>query len=186
MKNRNVVYIFIISMLVIISCTSPQQRIDELVSNLTGRKIDVPLYAMEKKTPKCYTSNINDTSETSYKLVTYIDSTACSPCGIDHLFEWGTIIDESKEKNYDIKFIFIVAPKKAQLIQTYYAISHCTLYSNIYVDTSYMFMDNNPCMEKGYIFETFLLDKDDRIALVGNPIKNPKIHDLITNIIKSK
>ena len=186
MKNRNIVFLSAVFMLGILSCTCSQTRIEELVSNLSGAKIDVSLYAMEKKTPKCYKSIVNDTIETSYKLVTYIDSSVCSPCGIDHLFEWGAIIDESKENNYDLRVLFIVAPKKAQLIQTYYAISHCTLNSNIYVDTSYVFMKNNPCMEKGYIFETFLLDKDDRITLVGNPIKNQKIHDLLTNIMKQK
>ncbi len=150
-----------------------------------GEKIDISLNAMEKRVPSFYKAHEENTCK-SYKLVTYIDSSSCSPCGIDHLFDWEQFINEVNEKKDSLSFIFIVAPRKTQLEQTYYAIAHSSLSNAIYVDTSYVFRANNPCMKKGYIFGSFLLDKNNKVILVGNPLDNPKIHNLILNIIRPK
>lgn len=35
-------------------------------------------------------------------------------------------------------------------------------------------------------FQTFLLDKDNKIVAIGNPVYNPKIKELYMNIIQGK
>ena len=52
------------------------------------------------------------------------------------------------------------------------------------IDDKNIFSKINPCIPSEEQFHVFLLDKDNRIILVGNPLKSNKIHNLLIKSMK--
>ena len=53
----------------------------------------------------------------------------------------------------------------------------------VYVDDRQYFITNNPTIPEDAMFHTFLLDRENRIVLVGNPVHNEKLWELYKNTI---
>ena len=56
----------------------------------------------------------------------------------------------------------------------------------VYVDTLGVFEDANPQIPSGGELHTFLLDRDDNVLLVGNPIWNEKIEEMFWQIVEER
>jgi len=53
----------------------------------------------------------------------------------------------------------------------------------VFVDSCYAFTRINPFIPHNTIMHTFLLNQNDSIVLVGNPLRNKKIEELVQKII---
>ena len=111
----------------------------------------------------------------NYKMVVYIDSTECTSCSLNKLRFWNPLINLAKRENIKIDYIFIVAPKPSEMDDINLELSVTDLQSSIYLDTAYVFRKRNPSIPNENKYHSFLLDKNDRICFVGNPIDNEKL-----------
>lgn len=124
-----------------------------------------------------------DVKDSKLKMVLWADSTECSQCNIRHLDLWKGYVNIEREMPDEIVFYFIfeIAPEKMgemiSLIQT------TRLNHTIYVDTAQIFRRNNPNIPTDVLYHTFLLDSDNKVMLVGNPIKNKSIRYLFNEIL---
>ena len=121
------------------------------------------------------------------KLVVYVDSSACSPCTLDHIYVWNDLLDEAQKYKGKLKYIFIFAPKpgKYQLEDVHLSIASCGLKCPVYVDTAYTFMHDNPHLPADRRFHTMLLNRKDSVLMVGSPLDDSRIENLFKRIIKS-
>lgn len=122
-----------------------------------------------------------------YTYVDYIDSTKCTECAIKHLPEWISIMESVSQKGINMRFAFIIAPPK-NLINDVDSIltMEPELNDCIYLDYRGIMEKRNPHLPKSKMLHTFLLDKEGDVLLVGNPIGNQKIRDLMYKIINDK
>lgn len=118
--------------------------------------------------------------QNKYKVITYIDSVGCTSCKL-HLSEWANLIYtvDSIHPN-TVQFLFFFSPKKRMEI-------YQTLLANrfkypVCIDDqdSINILNNFP---SNAAFQTFLIDKKNRVLAIGNPIYNPKIKKLYLNLI---
>lgn len=124
-----------------------------------------------------------DMKHKGYAIVTYVDSTGCMSCKLQ-LLEWGKLIETlDSVSNGTVPCLFFFNPKnKKDLIgllkRTRFSYPVC--------------IDENDSINKlnhfpsDMTFQTFLVDKDNKVVAIGNPIHNPKVKDLYLNIISGK
>jgi hypothetical protein len=101
-----------------------------------------------------------------------------------NLAKWKIYIDQlKKESSAKVKFELFVGIKDVQTIHNLLSEDRFTY--PIYIDTqdSLNILNRFPADEN---FHTFLLDQDNKVLAIGNPVLNPKIKELYLNIIQGK
>ena len=119
-----------------------------------------------------------------YKLVVYMDSISCMSCGLKTMHEWDVYVElsDSLEGVFDI--LFIVSPKHNELGLVKIKVLSENFKYPVFIDDKNIFSKINPCIPSEEQFHVILLDKDNRIILVGNPLKSNKIHNLLIKSMK--
>ena len=164
--------------IICISCKeTPQEHYAKLLQEWMGKEIKIPNEAI-------FTVQGQDTvifpTENNYKILTYADSTGCISCKLQ-LDRWKMLIGE--EDFQDVRFLFFFSPEKKRDIIS-------TLKSNAF--TYPVCIDEHKELNQLNHFptefggQTFLLNKDNCILAMGNPIHNPKVKDLYLKIIQGK
>ena len=168
-------FILIVSLLFCISCQQELKRdhITSLVQEWQGKQIKFT-------NDLVFTKFIKDTidyriPETDYKIITYVDSIGCVSCKLQ-LLEWKNfiaLVDSTTNKS--IPFIFIFQPKDNDNL--HYILKRDDFHLPVCIDTKDQFYALNH-FPKEDMFHTFLLDKDNKVVVIGNPIHNLKVRDL--------
>ena len=57
------------------------------------------------------------------------------------------------------------------------------MHTPVFIDTLSFFRRHNPQIPKDRMFHTFLLDESDSVVLVGNPMQNNQIDNLLKQIV---
>ena len=118
-------------------------------------------------------------------MVVFVDSTQCSTCLISSFDQWNTIINLTETK-YNLNFIFIVNPTKKALGKTKIAVKHSLIKAPINIDSAGVFIKENPQIPSDPRFHTFLLDENDNVILVGNPLQSKEIFNMLIQILEAK
>jgi len=161
-----------------IGCEERRSKVSESVDEMMGKQVDLSLEKMDCVQSVVDSGNSHPCNE-NYKLVVYMDSTVCSPCVISSLYEWNGIMKEME----NVDFIFIVSPQPDQREASYLSVSSCGLLNVVYMDAGNLFHKNNSFLPKEEEFHTFLINNDNEIVIVGSPLKNPKIKNLMEQYI---
>lgn len=115
-----------------------------------------------------------------YRIVTYIDSSECTPCKM-HLNSWDKTLNYFASNSHArIDFLMILG--RSQSSEINYEINKHRFRHPIGFDSKKQFhqINNLPAQEK---FNTYLLDNNNHVLAIGNPALNPKIRGLYQQII---
>jgi hypothetical protein len=118
-----------------------------------------------------------------YKLIVYYDSTQCSTCAINNLWEYEELAE--KYNSIDI-FVILYPSSKNNLDVLNSLLSKVSPQIKTIFDFDGTFENNNSHIPSNELFHTFLVDGKGKVLLVGDPIKNKKIRELLHNIIKNE
>jgi hypothetical protein len=125
-----------------------------------------------------------DISKQNYKILLYIDSIGCMSCRF-RLGEWKKIIagaDTLFSKKPD--FIFVFQPKHVGDKEIKQLLKQNGFIYPVFIDIdNQTFALNNFPKEQEY--QCFLLDKDNKVVMVGNPVLNPAIWKLYKQVISN-
>lgn len=161
---------------------SDKERLTRLVQEWDGKEISFPAQAV-------FTVQGRDTVDfrwqaVPYRIVTYVDSLGCASCKLQ-LPKWKQLIAETdslfgKEK---LSYVFFFHPKDAREL-TYLTRRDGFTYP-VCFDREDAFNRVNRFPSE-MALQTFLLDKDNRVVAIGNPVHNPQVKELYLNIIGGK
>ena len=56
----------------------------------------------------------------------------------------------------------------------------------IFVDSANVFMELNPNIPSESMYHTFLLDENNKVILVGNPMANQQVEEMILYVVEEK
>lgn len=116
-----------------------------------------------------------------YRIVSYVDTTGCTNCKL-HLFDWNVFKQEldSLTSASTVSFLFVVHPDNRERIK--YLLKQNNFGLPVYLDTNHVVNGANrfPADHK---LQTFLLDSNNRVILIGNPVVYPKIKELYRKVI---
>ena len=117
----------------------------------------------------------------SLKWIVYHDSVICKPCQISHLSDWDKILDTEGVNCY---FIFSAKPEEVgKYVDDY---QNNKIDAHVYLDTANIFVHDNPKIPRETIFHDFLVDEDNSVILVGNPINNKQVLELFKKIVEER
>lgn len=172
---------------VIMGLSSCRNSSNDILNKFYNSNIIIPnnleLYDTSKIDINSYPYN-----NSKYKYIVYYDSTTvCTSCNIQKINRWNDLIEWSSDKT-DIKYYFIMSSKKNKIsnILLRKDLKLISLNYPIYIDSAYLFKKINSSIPDNPKFNTFLLDGDNKVILIGDPIGNPKIEELFKNIILGK
>ena len=160
---------------------SEKERLSRLVNEWEGKEILFPTHST-------FTIQGKDTvdfefSKSAYKVVTYIDSVGCTSCKLQ-LSRWKKLVEEVDSiTNGSVPFLFYFHPKDMKEIR------YLTRRDDFKYPVCFDEQDELNWLNRfptDMTFQTFLLDKDNKVVAMGNPVLNPKIKDLYLSIIKGE
>ena len=115
------------------------------------------------------------------KFVIYFSETDCTSCAIKNLNIWQDIVNDLKNRGVDFIFIFANTYNTEEvLIESKLNLDH-----HIYLDQYNMFNKQNYTLLNSSKYNVFLLDRNNKIILLGNPIYNPDLKSLYMNTINN-
>lgn len=142
----------------------------KIIEYWQNKKIQIPDHLCWKSFGKD-TFVSNNILNTPFKILIYIDSIGCSPCRLQ-LPEWKTLMNECKQSNIEISFLFVIHSSNYRPLESEFYFEDFS-YPVIYdYNNDINKMNQFP---KEHNFHTFLLDKDNKVLLVGSPINNRKM-----------
>ena len=167
--------------LFMVSCAeSDKERLSKLVKEWEGKEILFPAHST-------FTIQGKDTvdfdfMDAEYKVVTYIDSIGCTSCKLQ-LPRWKKLMTEVDSlTDGGVSFLIYFYPKDKEEL--------CSLMRRdafIY-PVCFDWQDKLNRLNKvppNSAFQTFLLDKDNKVVAIGNPALNPLIKELYLEVIKN-
>lgn len=178
--KRNWVCLLGISLsLFVCSCRGPSDRIICIIDEWNERKIIYP-------TQMYFTIYGQDTVsaypvlDNKYSIITYVDSVGCMNCKLK-LREWlDFIVGLDSLADSSIPVHFFLHPKNRNEIISILRRSNFNYPVCIDEHDSLNILNNFP---QDMAFQTFLLDRSNKVIAVGNPVHNPKIKELYLKII---
>ncbi|GHT23628.1 hypothetical protein FACS189430_07200 [Bacteroidia bacterium] len=126
-----------------------------------------------------YNSYYSQVKNAQYKIVFFLDSANCLDCDFN-IFEWKQRIRELFKKNLDVSCIFLLNAEYSNEIMQMIDKSNFK-YPLAFENTKY-FKQKNKLFSNSKS-ATFLLDKDNKIVLIGNPINNEMMWELYLKAI---
>lgn len=166
MKNkRYIILLCVIIGMIIISCHSNRKEIQKIVAQWYDKEVIIPPLTTKicGKDTNCY-----ELLEAKYKLITYFDTVNCTGCQA-HLYDWKLFIRETQAISSEISFIFIVHSQDYNEFVNLQKKNR--FYYPVFYDPNGKFNElNHLSQNKNY--HTFLLNKNNRIIAIGNPLFN--------------
>ncbi len=165
--------VFLLPIYFLISCAEKKNN-EDLVKSWIGKEMVLPTFkSMERKT----SSDVNPILK-KVKIVTFIDG-SCSIC-IKSLKEWQLIMKEEQFK--ELGYIFIISSYDHMVTFKKLNSNFIKLEYPYYYDAGdRLFLKNKIPDEQ--LFQTFLLDENNKVVLMGNPNTHEKIYSLYINEI---
>lgn len=175
MSMRPTIIVFLLCV-AFCSCNNEERMIRE-IKELSGREIIFPSGYVSLSSDKSL--SVDSLLRQNIKIVSYIDNLQCTSCGVKMLHTW---IDDVFNIDSTVSYVIIVQTQhKKSLFENIEAMRLTR--PLMYYDTS-IFGDVNK-LDVLARNKTFLLDKDNKIILVGEPWNNSKLARLYSQTIDS-
>ena len=157
-----------------------QDETTEIVNQLMGDTLILPKISKVLHKDSLYHQNTTKTK--GLKITTFIQGD-CSIC-IDDLRNWQELFQYAKSKTgVDILF-YLYTSDLAYFRNNIY--EQALEQYPLIVDQNYGYIDKNSLPPDRKQYQTFLLDSNNKIILVGNPVYNSKLKDLYMEEIKNR
>jgi len=175
--------LFALWLIVLVSCNHANKKIAQDVKRMMSEPINLCesqlthyKYGIEMKNPP--------KRKSMYTQVVFVDSTTCSPCFWKQMPCWQSIIDSVKQHHVDLSFHFVFHVKHRNKKAFIEAMQHDTLFRYpVCLDTAGVFLRQNPIISRNKLLHSFLVDNDNHVVLVGNPMQNSRIREMFNNIL---
>ena len=113
--------------------------------------------------------------ETAYKILIDVDSTGCTSCKLQ-LPKWKELIAYTDSiTNNSIPFIFVFQSKDDKELR--YILKRDNFDRPVCIDRNSQ-LDKLNKFPQDITFQTFLLDRDNKVKVIGNPVHNLAVKDL--------
>ena len=170
---RNLIFI-IFSSLFLFSCSDDKKHdIEILVKKWNNKEIRFPENPV-------FTRYVTDTvpykiPKTDYKVVVFVDSVGCISCKLQ-LPKWKEFMHEVDSlSDGNVPFVFFFQTKDVRELR--YILRRDSFSHPVCIDTEDSFYKLNR-FPKEMMFQTFLIDSENRVKVIGNPIHNLSVKDL--------
>ena len=181
MKSFNYLFIFICG-IVLMSCRiNEQEKLEHLLNQWNGKEIifpENPIFTVYGQD----TIGLNIPND-GYKIVHYLDSTGCTTCKLD-LERWQSfIVYMDSVTQHSVPCLFFIHAKQKREVKIALKESHFDYPVCLDLENELYKLNKFPSHP---LLQTFLLDGNNKVVAMGDPVKNPHVKELFVNLIKGK
>lgn len=175
--------LFILTIILsLVSCKeNEKERITRLVNEWQGKEIKFPERML-------FTRFVTDTvdyqiPQADHKVLVYLDSVGCTSCKLQ-LHKWKELIAYvDSATNSSVPFLFIFQSKDDKELR--YILKRDDFDLPVCIDHDNQFNGQNN-FPADITFQTFLLDRNNKIAVIGNPVHNLQVKELYLKQLTGK
>lgn len=135
---------------------------------------------------KGQTKVIESEMQRGLKYVIYKDSLACTSCAINKMYFWNDFIEYAKAYDGRLKYYFIYSPIKKKCKSVEFLLKNLDFDYPILLDTLGEFAKLNSHLPQNSALHAFLLDENNNVILVGDPLYNKRIEEMFYKIVEEK
>lgn len=168
--------------IILLSChETDRNRISRLVKEWEGKEIVFPAHIV-------FTIQGCDTvpykiPKSNYKVVVFVDSVGCISCKLQ-LSKWKNFMHEVDSLcDVNVPFLFLFQTNDVRELK--YIFRRENFMHPVCIDTEDIFNELNHFPNET-MFQTFLIDSENRVKVIGNPIHNLTVKDLYLEILTRK
>lgn len=162
------------SLLLLMSCLTKQQKElrDFIGSDINISGLDTINASLSKN------DSINSVLEKN-KVIVWLDENDCSICKLTHSEEWFRVYSFCNDSVNDAEFCMIFSVKPSHTKEKFYhKADSMKLPFTILMDTCSIFYSNNICIPTDSKYHVFVIDKESKVRLAGNPLHSKQMMDL--------
>lgn len=176
-------YIIAILLLFLVSCKdNKREHALNVLQNWNSKELIFPselYFTINGKDSVDYSVS----SQSQYKVVVYVDSVGCTSCKL-RLPAWKSFMSQVDSlASNSVQFLFFFFPKNKTEISNILVTDRFKYPVCIDEQDSLNILNHIPTE---MMFQTFLLNKKNKVVAIGNPVHNPKIRELYLAIITGK
>ena len=170
---KKLLYISLLLSLLTACKENNKEKFALLVQEWQGKEIVFPQdMAFPRFVPEPVDYRIPDAE---YKVLVYVDSVGCTSCKLQ-LPKWQELIAHvDSATNGNVPFIFVFQSKDDRELR--YILKCDNFDRPVCIDRNNRFNSSNR-FPQDITFQTFLLDKDNKVKVIGNPVHNLAVRDL--------
>lgn len=175
---------FYYSLLIFLLCAckeTEKEKIARLVNEWESRELifpENPIFTILGRDTIAF-----DTDDCDYRIFTYIDSIGCTSCKLQ-LLKWKELMTEFDSlTNKNTAFLFYFHPKSKKEIA--YILKRDKFEYPVCIDDADSINKLNQFPSK-MMFQTFLLNKENQVIAIGNPLHNLKVKELYLKLVLGK
>jgi len=157
-------------------CNTRKKSIESVVLEWYGKEIILPQqieYRILGRDTIC-----SDFWNKPYKILTYVDSVGCSSCQIGLIY-WKEIIKTFVRQQLDVSVLFVIHSSDYDRLD--FDLTDDNFNYPVIYDHHNLFDKLNHFPPTPY--RTFLLDKDNKVLLIGSPIDSSQMWELYMKTI---
>lgn len=180
MKPLEIETLLFVILFFFISC---EDRSESSLAIFEGIHVRIPTNQMEFRFCSAYPDTL--ANDVQLRLFTYLDTTECQTC------QFPTLIDIEKrvrEGTYADKLkvihIFRIQPENKELL--YKVLCHNNIRGTVYLDTCGIVEKEIPLLKDNKLLHMFLLNKDNKVVLIGNPFCNAFMRKQMRQVMKEE
>lgn len=180
---RNLLFLVLYLCLTVSCHDSKKDKLSGLIEVWTGKEIKFPsssVFTVQGKDTVAF-----DFTHSRYKVVMYVDSIGCLSCKLQ-FSKWKVLmqkVDSLKKQDFDISYVFYFNSKDYKELQ--YIMSREDFNYPVCFDQQDEFNKLNHLPSETDL-QTFLLNQDNRVIAIGNPINSPDMNELYLNVLIGK
>ena len=164
-------------------CHSKDYKARKMIEKWYGRTVAFPTSPEAKILGRDTTVTITDLLDKEYSVLTFFDSTGCTECNMK-LHDWHLRVKDIAGLEDKVNFIFIVHAKNFEAVSAF-AVKN-KFDHLIFYDTGNALRKANPDLPVSPEFQSFLLDREQKVVLIGNPARNNPLWKLYKQQIGEK
>jgi len=127
---------------------------------------------------------LTDFLEAPIKLVIWYDAMGCLSCEASKMNEWEAIVADAAPFSQWFSIVFLFTPPKEDWYKLSMSLKSGKFNYPVFIDRTASFIKQNSKLPKNRKLHSFLLDKNNRVVMVGNPLHNPVLWDLYKSTIQ--
>lgn len=184
MKRSKQLYLVLFTLVLILAgCKNQKKQMAKELAGFVGSEILIP-NNMRVLLEGRDTLMEDDLLKAEMKIVVYNDTTGCSSCKISHLNEWNEMLDFTRKFDGKVSVVYVFSPSPNNVREVIIALKTYGFTYPVFLDETNAFKVQNACIPAGATYHTFLLDRENRVVLVGDPTWNENLSELYRKTIQ--
>jgi len=165
-KNLNISILVIFLIIISISCTNKKDKNTKIISQFLGKELllndSLPIKCIKQK------HHINTSKNRKIRIISYINAKNCFNC-LEDLKKWKKLMNEFSQ--YEVEYTFYINHDWKHIKR--YMLTWDIDYPIVLDKQGWFKKKNN--LPKNNFLHTFLINKKNKIILIGNLLKNKKL-----------